>query len=429
MGPLAVSEQKNVPNWKDVSPRLGVAYDLFGTGRTAVKASLGRYVTLESTSIAAAANPANALVTSTSRTWTDTNGNYIPDCDLRNRSDNGECGPYSNGLFGTVNVNTRYADAVRTGYGVRPLNWQFNTALQQQLRPGVALNVAYYHTWYDNLFVTANQAIAASDYSPYCITAPVDSRLPGGGGHQVCGFNDVSPTQFGRVNNLITDSSNYGVQTQVYDGIDVGLNARLPNGGQVTGGLSTGRSVVDACAIAKANPQATATMTFATGPITTGPSQSTQFCRVTLPFEGQAQVKVAASYPLPIWGLQTAATLQNLPGIPLLASYVATNAQIAPSLGRNLGQCGAAPTCSGTVTLGNLFAPNTQFGDRLTQVDARLSKRLQIGKVRVTGMFDIYNLFNASTILAVNTRYGASWLQPLAILPGRLFKFGVQVDF
>ena len=33
-----------MPNYKDLSPRLGIAYDLFGNGRTAVKATLSRYV-------------------------------------------------------------------------------------------------------------------------------------------------------------------------------------------------------------------------------------------------------------------------------------------------------------------------------------------------------------------------------------------------
>ena len=33
----------DVANWKTVSPRLGASYDLFGTGKTAVKVSLGRY--------------------------------------------------------------------------------------------------------------------------------------------------------------------------------------------------------------------------------------------------------------------------------------------------------------------------------------------------------------------------------------------------
>lgn len=102
---------------------------------------------------------------------------------------------------------------------VRPHNWQFNTALQQELRPGVALNVGCYHTWYDNPFVTANVATPAS-YSPYCITVPGDARLPGGGGNQLCGLYDIQPAAFGAVNNLITDASEFGKQTGVYDGID-----------------------------------------------------------------------------------------------------------------------------------------------------------------------------------------------------------------
>jgi len=51
-----------------------------------------------------------------------------------------------------------------------------------------------------------------------------------------------------------------------------------------------------------------------------------------------------------------------------------------------------------------------------------------LGTKRVTSMFDIYNLFNASTINAINPRIGSQFLVPTAFLPGRLFKFGVQVD-
>jgi hypothetical protein len=122
-----------VPNWKDVSPRLGIVYDLFGNGRTALKASVGRYVILEATTIAAVANPANAIVTTTDRTWNDANHNFVPDCDLHNPVTNGECGAFSNNRFGTVNVTTRYADAVLTGTAVRPYNWQANASLQQEL--------------------------------------------------------------------------------------------------------------------------------------------------------------------------------------------------------------------------------------------------------------------------------------------------------
>lgn len=53
-----------VPCWKDISPRVGGAYDLFGDGRTAVKASLGRYVGKESVSVAQFNNPMTTSVNS-----------------------------------------------------------------------------------------------------------------------------------------------------------------------------------------------------------------------------------------------------------------------------------------------------------------------------------------------------------------------------
>src|SRR5207302_9254920 len=97
--------------------------------------------------------------------------------------------------------------------------------------------------------------------------------------------------------------------------------------------------------------------------------------------------------------------LQNLKGIPVAASYIPTNAQIAPSLGRNLAACGTRVPCTATasnpVFVGaaivsgvQLIEPNKTFEDRLTQVDLRFSKIVRIGRTRLQGMFDIYNLFN-----------------------------------
>jgi hypothetical protein len=44
-------------------------------------------------------------------------------------------------------------------------------------------------------------------------------------------------------------------------------------------------------------------------------------------------------------------------------------------------------------------------------------------------MFDIYNVLNASSVLAINTRYGPAWLSPQQILDARSFRFGVQMNF
>jgi len=134
---LVSSRQSNVPNWKDIDPRVGAAYDLFGNGKTAVKAHLGRYVGAMATGLAQAVNPAATMITQVTRSWNDSffavgdprRGNYVPDCDLRNQLGNDECGP-GNPAFGTVVTATRFADNVLNGWGVRPYTWQGSLSVQ-----------------------------------------------------------------------------------------------------------------------------------------------------------------------------------------------------------------------------------------------------------------------------------------------------------
>lgn len=71
---------------------------------------------------------------------------------------------------------------------------------------------------------------------------------------------------------------------------------------------------------------------------------------------------------------------------------------------------------------------NTVFEDRIQQVDLRFARIFRIGKVRIEGNFDVYNLF-ASPILSMITRFGPEWLNAQEILAGRLVRFGAQINF
>ena len=208
------------------------------------------------------------------------------------------------------------------GWGVRPFNWQSSVTLQHELRPGLGVTVGYFRTWWGNggpgsgdFHVTDNLAVTPADYDSYCITAPIDARLPGGGGYPVCGLYDVKPAMFGKVDNLVVDQHQFGDRTNVYNGLEFSVNSRFGRGIVLAGGIGMGRTDLNNCA---------------------APDVTPQFCENTLPFSGELQIKVSGAYPLPWWGLQLSGVLQNLSGRPIAATYVATNAQIAPSLGRNL---------------------------------------------------------------------------------------------
>jgi hypothetical protein len=425
---------EGVPSWTDLNPRLGASYDLFGNGRTALKVALGRYVNQLTIDLAALNNPINTSVNQVNRTWNDTNGDYVPDCDLTNGAANGECGPFTDQNFGQNNPGaTRFDADVLRGFGHRDHLWDGTVEVQHQLRPGMSLTAGYYRNWSRTMvmadrgpgqqargFVTDNLAVTPADFSPYCITAPVDPRLPGGGGYQVCGLYDVDPSKFGQVSNLVGRVKDYGEPYRTSDSLGVSLSTRFTSGIQLGGGLDTGRMVSDTCFVVDS-------------------PQQLLDCHVVTPFKAQTQLKMFWSLPLPLPGAFTVSgTYQNTPGPEITAAYPAPNALIAQSLGRNLAACGARPVCTATATV-PLISPNTLFEDRRNQIDLRVTKLFRIGgKLRLNANLDVYNVFNNSSILSVNGAYGPSWLLPVgnvniggasAILQARLIQFGGQLTF
>ncbi|HZT76949.1 MAG TPA: hypothetical protein VFA27_09845, partial [Vicinamibacterales bacterium] len=436
-GPRVFPQYTDLPNWNDISPRLGATVDLFGNGRTALKLNLSRYVEGMGVGLAQLVNPIGAASNaSTTRSWTDANLNFAPDCDLTNPAANGECGADTNQSFGLPILTTHFDPAAVTGWGTRPYNWEGLAGIQHQILNGVSVEVAYSRRSYGNFLATANQATSPADFSAYSITTPVNPQLPGGGGQQITGLYDVVPAKFGQVNNLITSASKYGDMTFVYNGIDINGTAHLPGQILIQGGTSTGRLALNDCGVLLGHPEVSNAGTSFISPGTgfaplSSPTvpRTTAFCDVTPPFI--TQLKLLGNIPLPWWGLQASFGLQSLlepqeqsgayPGI--LGYFTATNAQIAPSLGRNLA--GGA----GSVVNVQIVPPGSAYGDRLNQLDMRFTKNFTWRRLRAQPQFDIYNVLNNNAVLSMNYTYGSAWQRPVAIEPGRLIKIGIQLNY
>ena len=288
------------------------------------------------------------------------------------------------------------------------------------------LEIAYTRRSFHGFSVADNLALQPSDLTPFSVEAPLDPRLPGGGGYVVSGLYDVVPEKAGQVDNLVTRASNYGSWSQVFNGIDVTMNARLGRDFIFMGGTSTGQTVADNCAARARLPElATTTVgtsTFGAGLNGSAVTPVSPYCRAA--YGVLTQFRGLVSYMVPKLDVQLAATFQSQPGPLLAANYAMPNAIVAPSLGRNL----AGDAANVTV---NLVAPGTMYGDRINELDVRVAKQLRLARGRLLLAVDLYNTLNSSAVLTYDNSFvpGGAWLQPLTILTPRFLKVSADFDF
>ena len=376
-------EIRDVPDWKDFSPRVGGVWDVFGNGKTAIKGSAGRYVATETTNFATNVNPLLAgqppgpvCCSQDIRTWNDRNGDRIPQLD--------ELGPSTNLAFGLPIFAVRPDEALREGWGVRNYNWEYTASVQQQLLPGLAANLAYYHRRFGNLTWTNNRAVRQSDYNPFTIASPID-------GQRITMYN-LAAAKRGVIDNVIEFAPG---NRQVYDGLDVTVTGKFGRGGLVNGGISMGRTDTESCTAFDPN--------------------TLLFCKVSPSFTAENVYKGIVAHPLP-YGIQGSLVFQSFAGPRILANYTVTSA------------IAGVPHTNGTVTI-PLVEPGSQYGERSNRVDVRITKLWTAGRKRVEPIVEVFNLLNASPVLGVNTTYGPTWQRPTATALGRMLKVGVRVDF
>ncbi len=421
---------ESVPNWKDVNPRISGTYDLFGNGKTALKASASRGVEQDSIRYAFANNPATTLITQTQRTWTD-NGDFVPNCDLTVGAANGECGPWIVPTFGTVVPGTRYDPAIMNGWGVRPWNWEFSAGVQQEILPRLSASFGYFRRVGGNFYVQDNEALGPGDFTEYSVIAPPNA-LPNGlqlpnAGQTVGGLYDQNFIVAPR--NVIKAADQFGEQLQHWDGFDISLDARLRNGLFLQGGLGSGKQMTDNCQIVDDIPEALTTSGAAGIPQSVANNAVQANANVIIPRSNchqetpyLTQYKAAASYNLPWYGIRVSGTFQSTPGPQINGNTIYNNTNRA-----------ATTTLPRPFTLGqaniNVIEPGTEWGDRLNQIDLRLTKIFSMGRTRLDLNVDFYNMFNSDAVIAEIASWGPVWRLPLTVIQPRFVKFAARWDF
>jgi Carboxypeptidase regulatory-like domain len=359
---------ENVPNWHNVTPRFGASFDPTGSGRTALKANFGVYVTGQGPGFVQNYNP--SFTATDSRTWDDRNRDDI--------AQENEIGP------GTTTFGVRrnqYADPDLS----RPYQIVWDAGVQHEVFPGLGVSVSYnQRSVYKDLW-TNNLAIQDSDY--ILLTVPD----PRGNGELLPVYN-LPPDKFGLVNELDTNSELNG---RIYRGVDATFNLRIPGGAQVTGGTSTGRSLTKTCQVENQN--------------------SLRFCdqsQYDVPL--QTSLKISGAYPLP-YNILLAGVFQSLPGSERSITYQVTRAQL-PSL------------TAASVNV-RLNEPGTVYNDRINQLDLTVARSFKKGSFDLRPEVAFFNVLNVNPVTSVVNVWGTSLNNVNAVLNPRLIRFGVTAKF
>jgi hypothetical protein len=454
------SEPQDGVSYKDITPRWGLAWDVFGNGKTSVKWNMGKYLQAAGFgSLYTNFNDARRSTNQITRFWNDINGNRIFECDMTNHlahtSPQGDfCGslvtagtnnpsnaflqfgrpPNANqlananascGLKNSTEVQKDYCAAagqdLMQGWGKRRNEWQFGLGVQHEVLPRMSVEVTYNRRAYGNLTDTDNVGqgcdyfqIASVSSLPadacengwksyvdptglrdfYTFTAPLDARLPGGGGYVIRGLNNqkavgsLPGAQGGVV--LIREDLNY-----TWAGFDTNVVMRARGGLRLSGGTSTGRAVRITCStdIDSPNVEGRVGNEYRGG------------CEAPTAF--QTNVRGNASYTIPWIDVLAGAVFQYRPGPQRSATLQITNNDVVwePSSANRVGTMFNTTTGTTSTASVNLLDEGDMYGEGLRLFDLTFRKNLRFAGKRLSLGLDIYNIFNSDAALGYSNTY------------------------
>jgi hypothetical protein len=359
----------------NVAPRLGISYDLFGNGRSALKAYFGRFYNQFGSQIAEAANP-NAIVNQ-AVAWTDANGNVA--------LDPGELGLFTGfprGLFPTVDDSA-----------TRPFSQEYNVGFEQQLPGNIAVGVSYHRREHRNGLGILDRARTPDTYAPVSRNY-VDPQT---GQTQAITIYNLRPEFITARDRYI---SNVDVLQSNYDGVQFDFQKRMSNRWQFLAGATFQR-----------HRGFDHSGTY-TGVDFSNPNSLINRDNGSVFIDLPWTVTASGTYQLP-WQLLISGKYTARAGDPLNRTTVFTGL--------------TASQASETIRLAQRGLDRTENVTRF--VDLRLARRIRVGRASFEPTLDLFNILNANHVLQQTEQIGSTWGRPTRILTPRIIRFGLTARF
>ena len=322
-------------------------------------------------------NPLIRTTISTTRVWTDTNRDFVPNCDLGEPREERRMRGHGQPDARAAGVQPRASTRTSSPAGAPGrTTGAWACTVQQEVAPRVSVNVGYFRNWWGNWYVVDNRATSLADYTPFSIMAPVDPRLPGGGGQSISGLYNLVPRQGRarwtssrrrRATSASRPRTGRAWTSTSWRGCGTGSRcraARAPGGGSSD---ACGAEGGGAGAGPRAPPDADVTRSIAGAP----PSVTNPYCRVEEPY--RTQFRGLATYTIPKVDVQVSGTWSSTPGETLAANFVVTNADRRRAAAARPQSLGRRQRHGEPDRAGRRF-----FADRRNNIDFRVAKIFRV---------------------------------------------------
>ncbi len=437
---------KGLGCWKTWSPRIGGVYDLFGNGKTAIKASFGKYYIPQETGYLTNFNPM-ALLTET-RVWQDKDyatcvapGSSAATC--RALPSNGDGIAQDNEIAPTTNVNFGKATNIPKldPNFKREYALQYSAGFTHQIRPGMAASFNWFRrTNYDQAVLINRAVDPVKDWTPFTVTNPLDGKT-----FTAYNLNADART---RPADLYQTNADHNLRRNTYTGYEMTLSGRLPHRGHLMAAWTIDRITDITCDMPIGS--SLIGLLLIDGNNITNASlndpNSLRYCdeRGLIPFRHEA--KVIGTMPLK-WGLEASMVFQSSPEFLKYVNWDVTSATIYP------GNCvGCTPNARVNSALTQterlpLAQPGSRYADRLNQLDVGIRRTFVFkDRYRLQAQIDVFNATNSNTVLVETQTLGTAALsasnpgitpfiqggpggRPTSILQARLLRLALQFHF
>lgn len=417
----------NMPNWFDVAPRLGASYDLFGNAKTAVKATVNKYMAGQALSFAQRYNPLQ--IQADTRTWLDrdlipgtpTPSGLVLPTNGDNIAQDNEIGPSNNRSFGLPLQVRRPDPDIKREY-----DWEYTAGVQHEIALGLAVSGTYYRRNTYNMTRTTPTQFAASDYTIVNIANPLDGSL--------IPIYNLNPAKRGLLDRIDTNSTDSNLRSLTYNGFEIGTSGRF-RGASFFGGWTLSRQVFGHCDEIEnwgSMPAPPNPLYPAVSVNVNQPKSDYHYCdqsQLNIPFFHE--FKLSGSYVLPWQDIQVNAAFQSYPGFQLPTRWSLSQTTRYPANCK--GPCTPGALVVPNMTLASyvvdLTPPGSDYYERQNQLDFGIRKMFRVRQFQFSGQFDLFNSLNSSYVKSQIVTYGPALGTPTGILQPRLLRLALQMRF